>query len=336
MIDRLQTVFHTTVHGVQLVFSDATSVLWGWMVVGAILHVVANAVRQKGWYTILRAAYPDADELRLRDVEAAYFAGSGVNAIIPARGGDVLKVFLLHRRIGNANYSTIAATFLPETLFETAFGFGLVIWALAQGFLPVPVSRSDIPAFDVSFVIAHPFITAAGIGVASAGVWMLVRWVRRKGLPLLERMRAGLAIFSSPRQYLLGVVTWQALGRLIRLGSLAAFMAAFSLPVTFKTAVLVMAAQGGGRIIPIAPVSAGLRLTMLSYGFVEVTGKTVDIASITAFTVGVSVVLLVVGLAIAMVILFKVLGTLNPRHAIRAARAALAARRAGPDPAAAS
>jgi hypothetical protein len=115
----------------------------------------------------------------------------------------------------------------------------------------------------------------------------------------------------------------------IRLGSLAAFMAAFKLPVTVETAVLVMAAQGGGRIIPIAPVSAGLRLTMLSYGFVEVTGKTVDIASITAFTVGVSVVLLIVGLSIAMVILFKLLGTLNPRHAVRAARQALAARRTG-------
>src|SRR5205085_8127468 len=127
----------------------------------------------------------------------------------------------------------------------------------------------------------------------------------------LARLKAGLAIFSSPRQYFTGVVTWQALGRVIRLGSLAAFMAAFALPVTFATAVLVMAAQGGGRIIPIAPVSAGLRLAMLSYGFVEITGEPVDIASITAFTVGTSVVLLVVGLAISMAILFKVLGTLN-------------------------
>ena len=50
-------------------------------------------------------------------------------------------------------------------------------------------------------------------------------------------------------------------------------MAAFGLPVTPATVVLVMAAQGGGRIIPLAPASAGLRLAMLSYGFVEVTGQ---------------------------------------------------------------
>ena len=64
-------------------------------------------------------------------------------------------------------------------------------------------------------------------------------------------------------------------------------MAAFGLPVTPATVVLVMAAQGGGRILPLAPASAGLRLAMLSYGFVEVTGRPVDIAAITAFTFGV-------------------------------------------------
>ena len=37
---------------------------------------------------ILRAAYPRAESLRYRDVTAAYFAGSGLNAVVPARGGD--------------------------------------------------------------------------------------------------------------------------------------------------------------------------------------------------------------------------------------------------------
>jgi hypothetical protein len=97
-------------------------------------------------------------------------------------------------------------------------------------------------------------------------------------------------------------------------------MAAFHLPVTVDTVVLVMAAQGGGRIIPLAPASAGLRLAMLSYGFVEVTGKTVDIASITAFTVGVSAVVGVVGLVVSGAILLREFGTLHPRRAMAAAR----------------
>jgi hypothetical protein len=59
---------------------------------------------------------------------------------------------------------------------------------------------------------------------------------------------------------------------------------------------------------------------MLSYGFVEVTGKTVDIASITAFTVGVSAVVGVVGLVVSGAILLREFGTLHPRRAVAAAR----------------
>jgi hypothetical protein len=101
-------------------------------------------------------------------------------------------------------------------------------------------------------------------------------------------------------------------------------MAAFSLPVTVTTAVLVMAAQGGGRIIPLAPASAGLRLAMLSYGFVEVTDRPVDFAQITAFTFGVGAVLLVAGLVVSAIILLHEFGTLDPRHILARTRAAAA------------
>jgi hypothetical protein len=107
---------------------------------------------------------------------------------------------------------------------------------------------------------------------------------------------------------------------MIRLGSLACFMAAFALPVTVATVVLVMAAQGGGRIIPIAPVSAGLRIAMLTYGFVEVTGEAVDIASITAFALGVGATLFITGLGIAIVILGRELDTASPRGMVERLR----------------
>jgi hypothetical protein len=100
-------------------------------------------------------------------------------------------------------------------------------------------------------------------------------------------------------------------------------MAAFALPVTVATVMLVMAAQGGGRIIPLAPVSAGLRIAMLGYGFVEVTGEAVDIASITAFSFGVGALLLVTGVALSIAILGRELGTVSPRRMVRRLRARL-------------
>ena len=86
----------------------------------------------------------------------AYLAGAGVNAVVPARGGDVVKLALVRRRIEGARYSTLAATFIPETLFETAFGTALVAWGLAMGFIPVPTTSGELPALDVSLVLRHP------------------------------------------------------------------------------------------------------------------------------------------------------------------------------------
>jgi hypothetical protein len=314
MPDKVDAFVRTAVHAAGLIADRTATVDPRAVLAGAALYLVSQTVRTRAWFTILRAAFPEATGLRARDVARAYLAGSGINAILPARGGDVVKLAMLHRRIEGSRYPTLAATFVPETLFETAFGLGLVVWALANGFLPVPTASGELPALDASMVLGHPVPSALGAAAAGALGWRLVRRLR---VPL----RQGMAILLSPMRFVTGVASWQALARLIRLVSLAVFMAAFGLPVTPATVLLVMAAQGAGRILPLAPASAGLRLAMLSYGFVEVTGHSVDIAAITAFTFGVGAVLAIAGLAIAAAILALECGTSSPRRALATARA---------------
>ena len=326
--------FRTASHALELLLHRAASVDPALVVLGIVLYVVAQCVRTLGWHTILRAAYPEATELRRRDTMSAYLAGAGLNGVIPARGGDIVKLWLLHRRIGGARYPTLAATFVPETLFETLFGIALVVWALSKGFLPVPTASGEMPHVDVTVVIEHPLAAAlVTLGLVIAGV-AVFRLLRRRVTDLVARLRQGVVILRDPRRFVTGVASWQALARVIRLGSMASLMAAFSLPVTLSTVVLVMAAQGGGRIIPLAPASAGLRMAMLSYGFVETTGQAVDIAAITAFTVGVGVLLMLTGLAVGIVALAAELETYSPRTALATARAAVACHRAGREPAA--
>jgi uncharacterized membrane protein YbhN (UPF0104 family) len=308
----------------ELIAGHAAEINPWWLVLGVVLHFAAQAVRQPGWLAILRAAFPDDRELRLRDVQRAYFAGAGLNSVLPARGGDVVKLFLLHRRIDGSRYPTLAGTLLPETLFESTCGFLLVIWMATQGFLPIPTSPSELPSLDVSVVIAHPILSLLVLAGVVLAVLLLAGRLRDRAKRFLLRVRQGFAILKTPRAYLVGVVPWQAVSRVVRLGSIAAFMAAFALPVTPATVLLVMAAYGGTRIIPIAPASTGLRIALLSYGLVELTGQPVDIASVSAFCFGVGAVTMVIGLAISMSILAPVLGTASPRAALRAARAAFA------------
>src|SRR4051812_47100387 len=86
------------------------------LVAGLVLRMLAEAIRNRGWLTILRAAYPKS-ALRWRDVVVAYFAGAGLGAVIPMRGNDLIKLALVRRKVEDAHYGGLAATLVPETLF---------------------------------------------------------------------------------------------------------------------------------------------------------------------------------------------------------------------------
>jgi uncharacterized membrane protein YbhN (UPF0104 family) len=298
--------------------------LW-WVLVGAVLYEISQLIRTRGWFNILRAAYPDShEELKARHVAGAYMAGAGANAVIPARGGDFLKLFLVHKRLPEAKYSTLLASFGPETLPEIVLSAGLVVWALSHGFLPVPVTAGELPEIDVSFVITHPLISTGIVLGLAAIVFGLVRWCRprKRASGLADRLKQGCQIMKSPRAFILGVGGWQALSRVVRLAAMVCFLEAVGLPVTVDTAILVMAAQSAGRIVPFAPVSAGLRVAMLAYGFPALTDKPVDVASVTSFWFTAGAVHIVGGLLISAGVLAWSFGTLSPRKGLAAFRAA--------------
>jgi hypothetical protein len=322
MIHEIESLFEAAWLAAGLVLDRAVSVNLWWVAAGVVVCELSQVVRTRGWFNILRAAYPHAAGLRARDVTGAYLAGAGVNSVLPARSGDFLKLFMVHRRLPESRYSTLFASFVPETLFDSLCGAALVIWALAHDFIPVPVTATELPQLDVSFIIVHPLLSAIGAAVLAFGVVMLVRWIRPRARGLGARLRQGLAVLRSPRQFVFGVVSWQALSRLIRLGGLVCFMAAFGLPVTLNTAILVMASQGAGTIIPIAPVSAGLRIAMLTYGFAELTDTAVDVANITSFWVVVVAAQLIASAAIAIVVIAITFRTVSLRHPLASARAA--------------
>lgn len=307
----------------KLIFEAAADVKLGWLAAGMGLHLVAQAVRLRGWRNILRFAYPACSTLSASDVTRAYFAGAGLNGLLPARAGDIVKLAVLRRRIPGSHYATLLATSIPETAFETLCGAGLVVWMLGLGFLPVPTVRGELPSPDVSVCLRHPVIALLTTGAVLGAAFGISLRLRRRCMELGARLRQGLAIFSAPRRFVTHVVSWQAAGRLVRLCSLACLLAAFALPVSVGTALLVMAAQGGGRIVPLAPVAAGLRIALLSYGLVEVSGRAVDPGAVMAFTFGVSAVQFLLTLAISLALVGSEFGTRSPRAAMRSARARL-------------
>ncbi len=314
--DRVQTAWTGSRHALDLAFTQLTAVAPGWLVAGVILHLLHQVVRTRGWFNILRAACPSAGELRARDVTLAYLAGAGLNGVVPARGGDLAKLYLIRRRAPRTRWSTLAATFLPETLFESAVAAALLLWVLSSGLVPVP-GVPDVHSLLVPRSIQPGVLSMVAIAAVGAALMLSWRNLRARTARLIGCLLVGVAILERPRDFLRGVVIWQALARIIRLGSLAALMSAFGLPVTLETALLVMAVQGGSRLLPSAPASAGMRIALLAYGLPAATGETVAVANITAFSVGVGATLAAVGLAIALAILGRELGTASPKTMVR-------------------
>src|SRR3954454_13242466 len=132
--------------------------------------------RAWAWRNVLRAAYPDKPIAYL-PLAAAYLAGAGINAVVPAHAGDVTKVFLVKRQIPDSSYPAVTSSFLVQTLFDTTVGILVLVYAISQGLLPPLPQIPDLPAFELSFWADHPrtlaFVTAALLLALAIGIYLL-------------------------------------------------------------------------------------------------------------------------------------------------------------------
>ena len=85
------------------------------------LHLGKVALRARAWHNITRTAYP-GEGLRYRHSLGAYVCGTGVNAVLPARPGELLKLALLGRKAPGTTFQGLASTLLTESVFDTVAG----------------------------------------------------------------------------------------------------------------------------------------------------------------------------------------------------------------------
>src|SRR6478735_11029335 len=81
------------------------------------------------WRNVLAAAYPD-ETVRRRSILGSYLAGVGVNAIIPLRAGDAVRVVIAHRAIARSTYTTVISSTLVLSIFDMAAASVLLAWAV--------------------------------------------------------------------------------------------------------------------------------------------------------------------------------------------------------------
>jgi uncharacterized membrane protein YbhN (UPF0104 family) len=223
-----------------------------------VFHLGKLGARARAWHNIVRAAYPD-DRLRFRETLAAFLAGVGVDAFVPARAGELVRLGLLRSRLASSTFPGLVSTVFAESAFDA------VLTAVLVGAAFVVGVGAGVPggAFILGPVARHPLIVAlVGSGVALAAGWLGFR-VRARVRSFLVDARRGLAVFAQPMRYVRRVASWQALGWALRVASVYWFLVAFHVPATLAAALLVVAVQLVVATVPVTPGGAGPQQAIL-------------------------------------------------------------------------
>jgi len=311
-------VIHSVLHAIAVFFHHLAAVEWKWLALGVLCQLGKLGAVSRAWRNIIKAAYPDR-RVRWRQIFGAYVAGTGVNALIPARGGDVVRLFLAKRRVDGATYTTLVSTSLLQTLFDMAVAGCIVAWALTQHVLPgINVLKSpSLPSLDYGWAFRHPTAGLILVGLLLLFGTALVAWIAERVEEFKAKVAQGFAAFRDRSYYLRRVVAWQALDWSLRLTAVFFFLRAFGLPATFHNALLVQVSQSLATILPVSPAGIGTEQALLVYIFRHVTSKSTALS----FSVGMRVTLIIVNAIVGFGAILLMTGTLRIRRAAEADRA---------------
>jgi uncharacterized membrane protein YbhN (UPF0104 family) len=309
-------------HAAATFLADLTSVAWTWVLAALACQLGKIVVRSRAWRNILAAAYPRTD-VRWRSVFGAYAAGAGVNAIVPVRGGDLLKLHLVRRRIDGASYSTLTASLFVGTIVDSILSGLLLLWALHEHVLPGIDVVDGLPSVPWLWPAEHPL----GVAVASALVLVVAFVLGRRAAAGLERfgrrVACGFAILRTPSRYLRGVVAWQLVDWALRLATIYFLLRAFHITAGLDAGLRVQVTQSLSTIVPLTPAGLGTEQALIVY----VLAGLAPYGRLLALGVGMKAILSGVDIAIGVPAIALMLGTLRWRRVLDADRA----RRARPD-----
>ena len=259
-------------------FSNLAAVSWPALFLGLLFFLAYLTLRARASFHILRAAFPDS-RFEFRRIWGAYFAGYGFNSVVPARGGDVVRLFLTKSSIPDSNYPAVASAFVVEFGFDLTIAVPVLAFAFSQGVFPKPPDFSKLPAFDLAFFAGHPrftlfLMTVSGIAALAAFALLSAR-VRA----FWARVQQGLTILFDRRRYFREVWLVQFGGWLCRFAAFWCLLEAFNVGGSVKNVLLVLGVNAVAACVPFTPGGAGVAQALL----VKVFGGS---ATVAAYSVG--------------------------------------------------
>jgi uncharacterized membrane protein YbhN (UPF0104 family) len=244
-------------------------------------HLLKMACTSRAWRNVLAAAYPE-ERVPWVSIYGAYLAGVGINAIVPARAGDAVRIVLAHRAIPGSTYTTVVSSTLVLSLFDMFAASALLTWAIVLGELPGLDVLPRLRTFDFAWLFGRPLLFELVLGGLLVAIGVVAFWIAGHVADFRERVAQAFRVMSPPTRYLARVATWQAADWGLRLLTIWFLLAAFHIPQTLKHVGLVQASTSVATLLPITPAGVGTEQAFLLYALSGVASASV----LLAFSVG--------------------------------------------------
>ena len=258
--------FESFFDAVDSFFSNLASVRLLPLLLALTLFTCYLTLRARASFNVLRAAYP-GERISFRRIWGAYFAGYGFNAVIPARGGDVVRLFLTRNSVPNSSYPAVAATFAVELIFDVAMGSVILLFAFTQGVFPKPPDFAKLNAFDLSYLAQHPEFTLFLLTLLAVGGLAGFALLSVRAKAFWERVRQGFTILYDRERYIREVFLVQLGGWCFRFAAFWMLLEAFNVGGSVKNVLLVLGINAVSAAVPFTPQGAGVQQALITKVF---------------------------------------------------------------------
>jgi uncharacterized membrane protein YbhN (UPF0104 family) len=262
-------------------FSDLAAVHWGALLLGLLFFGLNLTLRSRAYFNSLRAAYP-AVRFQWRRIWGAYVAAVGFNNVVPARGGDIIKLFLTRSSVPGSTYPAVGSAFFVESIFDATVGVLVLIYAFSQGVFPKPPDFAKLNSFDISYLAEHFRFTLFLITLLAIIGVVAFAFLSVRVKAFWARVRQGVTILSDRRRYLREVASLQAVAWMCRFSAFWFMLDAFRVGGSVQNVLLVFGVNQVAGAVPFTPGGAGVQQALLVKVFASSAATTV----VAAYSVG--------------------------------------------------
>lgn len=277
----LASSFTSFLDSVDKFLANLAAIDWVPLLLGLVAFFFYISIRARAYYNVLRAAYP-TETIDFKLIWGAYWAAYGFNNVVPARGGDVIKLFLVRSSVPNSSYPAVGSSFFVEAVFDGVMAIFILAFAFSQGVFPKPPDFSKLDAFDLSYLASHPQFTLFLLTALAVLFFVAFGTLSVRVKRFWERVKQGVVILRDRRRYLREVFAVQFLAWLCRCTAFWFLLDAFHIGGSVKNVLLVLGVNAVAAAVPFTPGGAGVQQAFLVKVFAETAGT----ATVAAYSVG--------------------------------------------------